>query len=219
MTTIGLITIGQAPRSDVTPELLDHFESKPEILEVGALDSFSDVASVERELAPTSEEPRYVTRMRDGSEVLVRKNAAHELVRERVREIEDEVSVIAILCTGSFPDIDALVPVLRPSKLLHSWVTAIGARRVGVMMPKGEQADQTASKWSNEFKVTAAAGNPYAEDDEITDAATEIGTDTDLIVMDCMGYNESMRTIVRETTGTGVLLGRSVLAKTISEVQ
>ena len=36
--------------------------------------------------------------------------------------------------------------------------------------------------------------------------------------MDCMGYTPEMKATVRELTGTGVLLGRSVLAKTAEEV-
>ncbi|MFP9060522.1 AroM family protein [Natrialbaceae archaeon A-chndr2] len=216
---VGFVTIGQAPRTDVTPEILAHFPEDTEVIEVGGLDGYEDAAAVEADLAPAAGAPQFVTRLTDGSEVIVDRAASHDLVAERITDIEDDVSVIGLLCTGSFPDLEASVPVLTPSSLLHAWTRAIDPDRLGVIMPKAEQSDQTADKWADEFDVVAAAGTPYGDGHEVGEAADELGSDVDLVVMDCIGYNEAMRETVRERTGASVLLGRSVLAKTMTELR
>lgn len=53
---------------------------------------------------------------------------------------------------------------------------------------------------------------------EIDKAAMELGTQPDLVVMDCIGYTMEMKRAVEEATDASVLLARSVLAKTISEM-
>ncbi|MGM0592664.1 MAG: AroM family protein, partial [Halobacteriota archaeon] len=207
---VGFVTIGQAPRTDVTPEILEHFPENTEVIEVGGLDGYVDAAAVEAELAPADDAPRFVTRLTDGSEVVVDRAASHDLVAERIADIQDDVSVVGLLCTGSFPDLEASVPVLTPSSLLHAWAQAIDPDRLGVIMPKPEQAAQTAEKWAEEFDVDAVAGTPYGAGNEVADAADALG-DVDLVIMDCIGYDEAMRETVRERTGASVLLGRSVL--------
>lgn len=219
MTTIGFVTIGQAPRTDVTPAILEAFPEDIEHVEVGALDEFDSAAAVEAAVGPVEGKPLFVTRLADGSSVSVDRAAVIDLVRKRISEIEDKVGAIGMLCTGNFPSFEAAVPVLEPSELLHAWVHGIApGAHVGVIMPEPEQLDQTIEKWGDDFEVTTAAGSPYGNADEVSAAAHEIGTETDVIVMDCIGYDADMKRTVQEITDTGVLLGRSVLAKTASEL-
>jgi len=72
------------------------------------------------------------------------------------------------------------------------------------------------AKWTG-FEVDAVAGSPYADGDEVTPAARRLG-DVDLAVMDCIAYDEADRRTVREATGAGALLARSVLRKTATEL-
>lgn len=217
MSTLGLVTIGQAPRDDVTPELLAQFTEVPEVVEVGALDGYADAAAVEAEFAPEPDEARYVTRLVDGSSVTVRKRAVHELVGDRLQELESEVDVIGLLCTGSFPEYDTAVPLLEPSELLYAWSVGLAPTTVTVLMPDPAQEAQTADKWG-EFDVVPVAVDPYDAEASFETAAGEIPPATDLVVMDCIGYTESMRRTVRDVADAPVLLGRSVLAKTAEEV-
>lgn len=218
MTRIGLVTIGQSPRTDITPDIVDLLPDGVDVVEAGALDEFDSAETVEETVGPIDDEPIFVTRLRDGTAVTIDRTSVIELVQARIDDLADDVSTIGILCTGDFPAFESDVPILEPSDLLHAWASSIVHEgTIGILMPKSEQIPQTYEKWSG-FDVIPAAGSPYVEDDEITPAAEEIGTDTDLVVMDCMGYTPAMKEIVREHTGTSVLLGRSVLAKTLSEV-
>lgn len=218
MTKMGLVTIGQSPRTDITPDIVDQLPDELEVVEAGALDEFDSQAEVREAVGPREGEPIFVTRMRDGSSVTVDRASVIDLVQARIHELAEDVSTIAVLCTGDFPDFEADVPILEPSDLLHGWASSIvDGGTIGVLMPKAEQLDQTFDKWEG-FDVVAAAGSPYTDEDEVTPAAEAIGTDVDIVVMDCMGYTPGMKATVRETTGAGVLLGRSVLAKTATEV-
>jgi len=218
MSTIGLVTIGQAPRTDITPDVAERFPDRVDFVEAGALDEFESAQEIREEVGPRDGEPIFVTRLRDGSSVTVDRAAVIDLVQARIDELSQDVSTICVLCTGSFPTFESEVPILEPSDLLHAWASGIVEdSTIGVLMPKTEQVEQTFEKWDG-FEVVAAAGSPYTDADEVTPAAKEIGRDTDLIIMDCMGYTSEMKRRVREATETSVLLARSVLAKTGTEV-
>lgn len=219
MTALGLITIGQAPRDDVTPDIRAHLPDDVELIEAGALDTFDSATVIQDEIGPREGQAVFVTRLRDGTSVTIDRAAAHELLQERIKEIETHVSTIGILCTGWFPHLDANIPILEPSKLLRTWVDGIvdDDATVGIIMPKSKQFKQTREKWS-ENNLVMAAGSPYAATAEVTAAAADLGTDPDIVVLDCIGYNHDMKATVRETTSSGVLLARSVLAKTATEL-
>jgi len=218
MTAIGFITIGQAPRKDITPDIIKRFPDDVRTEEVGALDQFNSASEVEATIGQVEGEPVFVTRLRDNTSVTVHRDSVIDFLQERISDVEDNVEMIGILCTGYFPAFDADVPILEPSNLLRNWATGItDDGTIGVLMPKKEQISQTQEKWSG-YDVVVAAGSPYEDDGQIETAAKEIGTKTDLIIMDCMGYTPAMKRTVQEETEASVLLGRSVLAKTITEL-
>lgn len=220
MTTLGFVTIGQAPRDDVTPSIVAQLPDDIDVTEVGALDEFDSAAAIESTLPPRPDEPIFVTRLRDGSSVTIDRAGAIERTQARIADIEDEVEAICLLCTGYFPEFEAAVPILEPSPLLQAWARGITPEgRIGLVIPHPEQRQQVESKW-REFETVTAAGSPYVEEDAVTPAAEELaGADPDLIVMDCIGYTEAMRRTVRSVTGAGTLLARSVLWKTATELR
>lgn len=218
MTSVGLVTIGQAPRVDVTPAIAAHLPENTEIIEAGALDPFTSREEIRTEVGARPDEPMFVTRLQDGTAVSVDRSATHDLLQERIEELEDSVTAIGVLCTGEFPDLNAAVPVLEPRSLLRAWVGGItnAEEILGIVMPKPEQLQQTVDKW-DAYTLCTATASPY-EPTEFDQAAMELGTEPDLVVMDCIGYTRKMKHTVRKSTGARVLLARSVLAKTLSEI-
>ena len=67
---VGLITIGQSPRVDITSDIKDVLGSQIEIVECGALDNLSHEEI--NALRPSEGEYILVTRLRDGSTVKIR---------------------------------------------------------------------------------------------------------------------------------------------------
>src|SRR5438034_10613382 len=97
---VGLVTIGQAPRVDVVPEMAELMRPGIEILERGALDGLSR-PEIER-LAPEGDNEILVTRLSDGHSVFVGKEKITPLVQRRIDELEaDGATMSVVLCTGA----------------------------------------------------------------------------------------------------------------------
>src|SRR5262245_16818933 len=111
MTKVGLITVGQAPRSDVVPDMAEILGGDIEIVEAGALDGL-DRDEIAR-LAPEGDDEILVTRLTDGTAVFVGKSKMIPRVEARIAALEDEdVALNVLLCTGAFPKLAARRPFL-----------------------------------------------------------------------------------------------------------
>src|SRR5438477_9211152 len=99
-TRIGMVTIGQAPRVDVVPDMAELL-GPVEIVERGALDGLTrdEIAP----LAPGAGDEVLVTRLRDGTPVFVAKRHVTPLVQRRIDELEAAGATLTVLlCTGAF---------------------------------------------------------------------------------------------------------------------
>ena len=99
MTAIGLVTIGQSPRTDVVPKMAVVMGPGVVVREAGALDGLSR-ADIEA-LAPSAGQEILVTRLADGSPVLLGKEKIVGLVEERIAALLANLlvaRVIAELC-------------------------------------------------------------------------------------------------------------------------
>jgi protein AroM len=218
MPTVGLVTIGQAPRPDITEDIAADLPDKIDIVEAGALDNYETADAVEAELSPNEGDPRFVSTMRDGATVVVHPDAVAEKVQDRIRELSSEVAAVGILCTGAFPHFEASVPVLETGALLRAWGDAIApTSTLGVLMPKPEQAAQIQAEWSKERDIRIASASPYDDSANVRRAAADLG-DVDLVLLKCMGYDYETKQTVTEVTNAGSLLPRSILTKAITEV-
>lgn len=219
---IGAITIGQSPRTDVTHDILPILGSEIQLLEAGALDGLTlqQIAA----FAPYPGDYVLVSKMADGKEVRFAKKHVLGLLQNCIDKLQDQgVSVIVFLCTGDFPDIFvAKVPLIFPNKILHALVPAISkSSRIATITPSPEQVEQSQQKWSKYVnEVVAIPASPYQNAlIEIEQAATILqDLDIDLVVMDCIGYSEEMKQLLRARTGKNILLSRTILARIIKEL-
>lgn len=102
LTRAAFLTLGQTPRVDLVPELKSWIGPGLVVDEFGALDGLdeSQVAS----LAPKGDEPRMITRLRDGTEVVVRKQDMHQRIQKILERLgPDDYDLRVLLCTGHFP--------------------------------------------------------------------------------------------------------------------
>src|SRR6185437_12553493 len=81
MQRVGLITIGQSPREDIVASMFDRSASFA-CIEHGALDDLNQ-AQIEQ-LAPQDDELPLVSRLRDGTEVLIAKERIIPLLQRAV---------------------------------------------------------------------------------------------------------------------------------------
>ena len=219
MVKVGLVTIGQSPRVDVTSDLSRLLPSGVEILEAGALDELK--LDEIGELKPRSGETVYVTRLRSGVEVKVSKERVIPLVGKCILKLEGDVDVIGILCSGEFPDYPSSKPVVYPERVLRGLASSIVyGGRVAILIPAVEQVDYARVKWGGLFRdLHVYPISPYTSNlgDFKVLGGRLMGDNVKLVIMDCIGYTLEQRDVLRGF-GFMVLTARTALARAICEL-
>jgi protein AroM len=211
------VTIGQTPRTDLVPEILRYLPQAVKVEELGALDGLG-LEGI-KEQAPDPGEDRLVTRLRDGTQVVLRK----DWVERRLQELLDGMdpsryTAIVLLCTGEFPRLQGPGLFLDAQHLVDYGVAGLcaGARRVGVLLPLTEQAESFHLRPAEGQRLVFSHASPY-EGNRFEDAAREL-SDVDLVVMHCMGYTEAQRETVARASGRPVLLARRLVATALANL-
>lgn len=219
-TVLGLVTIGQSPRTDLIPDVADALRGMAYV-EHGALDNL-DEEGISR-LSPSIDEASLVSRLRGGAMAEVGCDAIIPYVNHAIeRCMEDGASVVLVLCTGSLEEVGSSLPVFFAEDLAHGGVESIvGERTLGVVMPLSSQVSGVKLRWEARMKrpVHAASGNPYVGNDlSIVEAGLKLAQKgVQCIVLDCIGYTESVRAAVSQATGLPVLLVRSIAVRLAAE--
>jgi protein AroM len=218
---IGIITIGQSPRTDVVPEMSAFFGKGVEVLERGALDGLS--LEQVREYAPEAGMIHLCTCMRDGSEVVVAKEKLLPKIQKAIDDLNrEQVALILLLCVGEFPQFRSTCLVVEPQKIVdHCIQGLIGAsHRLGIVIPIAEQEDWVRETFSTlTDAVTVTVASPYAGEDDLIRAAKALNEAAcDLIVMYCMGFNRQLTRPVREITAKPVIVSSAIVARTVGEL-
>jgi protein AroM len=222
MTTVGLITVGQSPRSDVVPDMAAILGGDVGILEAGALDGLTrtEIAT----LAPEGDDEILVTRLADGSSVFVGKTKMIPRVEARIAALEDRgVTLNVLLCTGEFPRLAARRPLLEPQQLLLGLLRALTfPGPLGVLTPSERHVSQTIARWrAAGFDAHVAPLSPYEEHDPAAvhrAAGVLRAGKVGLVVMDCIGFRRKTRDEIAALTGAPTLLANLLVARVAAEL-
>jgi protein AroM len=222
MSTIGTITIGQSPRSDILPDFEAALGRKLKIVQRGALDNLS-LAEV-RQLAPREGDYVLVTRMRDGSEVKIAERHISTLMKNCVAELEQaDVDLIVLFCTGEFPELVSRKLIVKPDVLLENVLRGLlsSGGRLAAVVPSPDQIPALGKRWGRVVKEPLLeAVSPYtgSQADFEAVAGRLAARAPDLIVLDCMGFSEKIKAIFQKITGKPVILPRSLLGRVVGEL-
>ena len=137
---VAFVTIGQAPRDDLMPEILAQIGDGIEATEIGLLDGLSreEIAAH----APSDDGDRLVSRLTDGTEVLLDKSWVEGRLQEAVAEVDrGGFHLIVLLCTGNFPNLHSKTLLVESGRVVDHMVDALSAdgRTVGLMVPNEAQ--------------------------------------------------------------------------------
>jgi protein AroM len=220
MTVLGVVTIGQSPRSDMVPEMTNWLPYV-EVRERGALDGLT--ASDIEALAPSPGDETLTTRLRDGSSVVIGRAGILSRLQAQIDILEaGGADVVLIVCTGEFPSFRHSRPLLLAGPLLTGGLSAIaGDAVIGVICPLAEQEQQSYEKFEHlAQKVKVAWATPYQPGvAAIEEAARTLADDgAEILVLDCMGYTQAHREAAAAATGRPVVLSRSVVARLTAEL-
>jgi protein AroM len=217
--TVGMITIGQAPRDDIVPEIEKLLGPSIRVEQAGALDGLgpAEVAA----LAPRPGQDALVSRLRDGTAVVIAKQAILDLLQGCLDRLEPSIDAAVVLCTGTFPRFRCSHPVLEPDRILVAATQAVfDGGRLGILIPLESQRDWAVRRFA---PMTAdpviAVASPYDDPEALIRAARELGrAGATLVVMNCMGYTPAMKALVRDVAAAPVLLPGSLVARFVAEV-
>jgi len=217
---IGAVTIGETPRSDVLSDIKSLITTDIEIVEKGALDDLpaDEIAG----LAPTKDDEILITRMRDGTELMVGRAGILPRMQERISELdrEDNVALITLLCSGEFPTFYCAKPLITPYRLLWGVLSSISIKgSLGMMLPSPRQVKTTTAAFARlGYTIVAVGVSPFGGEEGIVRAAEALRAKVDVVFMNCFGYDLEMKDIVREITGKPIILPRSLLARTLDDL-
>jgi protein AroM len=214
---VGVVTIGQSPRTDVVPDIAAALPAGTRVIERGALDH-AGPAELAR-LAPARGEDLLVSRLRDGTEVTLAEARLIPLLQDAVDDVTGRGAVVvAALCTGTLAGIRCSRPLLMPGPLVRSVVAAAAPEgriaRLGVVVPASDQVEPVRADWSAAASdVLVLAASPYGPLAGLAQAADALAAwDPDLVVLDCLGFDGPMKRLVACAVGVPVVLPRTVLA-------
>ena len=222
MNKIGILTIGQSPRVDVIPDVVNVLGNEIEIIEHGILDKFTEEEAISN-LYPEENDTVLVSRLRTGREIKMAEDKVYTLVQEYISLMESEnIQNVLLLCTGKFPDFKFNGILIKPFDIVHSVVKSLANdRKIGLIVPNEDQICSSTKFWSETgVGVLAKSASPYDEDVEKLIEVSERFRDEDVsfIVLDCMGYSVKMKKIVQERSGKPVILSRTIVARVIKEL-
>ena len=220
MTKIGMLTIGQTPRVDLLPALIEILGDEYEIVEAGALDGLSleDVKGIE--ILP--DDYVLVSRMRDGTEVKITKRFVIPRVQEKITELEEKsVRLTVIMCTGAFPQYESKGLVVTPQEILKGVLNgSLKKGRLGVVYPTEEQMPGAQSKFgSDDVETYADATSPYEGSEELEALAERLSAQNlDLILLNCFGFSSDLKKYIAERTGVPTIQSNAVVARVLKEL-
>lgn len=217
---LGVIVIGQSPRPECEAILRSVLGDAIDIDLRGALDGMSR-AEIAR-LRPSDGADTLFTRLPDGEAVVISKRAVTEGAQVQLDHFAREgTDVTLMFCTGAFPGLRAAGPVVFPSAVLAGWAQGLLAQgRLGLLVPLPEQAPHLAKKWARPgIEVVAEALVPGSDDAAIDAAAARLAEKKpDLLVMDCMSYDQATKDRVRRTVSARAMLAVTATARSVQEL-
>ncbi len=208
---VAFLTIGQSPRADVVPEILSHLDADIEALEYGVLDGIEqDQLDA---LAPGPGDESLITRLNDGSDVLLSKAWIHQQVQDMCRQIlDDRIDLIVLLSTGLFTSFRPLCTTINSQRVIDRTIEALAAagQNIGLIVPLAEQIGQIISQGAGESATRGAAALP-GDRPALARAVRELGA-CDIIILHSISYGEADREAVRAESGKPVVLARRAVA-------
>ncbi|MEM5278400.1 AroM family protein [Cupriavidus taiwanensis] len=220
---VAFVAIGQAPRTDVVPQMLADLGLPVAAEEFGILDDLD--ADAIAALAPAGGEYRFASRLRDGSQAVMGKPVAEAMLARLMASLDDgRFDALVPLCTGTaLPPMRTLV--IEPQQVVDHLTVALarGCKRLGIVLPLEGQVGSfhLIEPVSCEMRVTHAS--PYTDTGADTGTgrfarAGEVLRGCDLVVMHCMGYTEAMRAEVARHARAPVLLSNRMVARLLGQV-
>lgn len=191
------ITIGESPRDDVVPELIDIIGKRNiSYREIGLIDNVDS-----RLYTPLNLQDILVSRKRDGSIAYV----SHKWVSERLANLKlNDLGIL--LCTDDFEN-DRLI---LPYRVVRSFFKALPKLdKMTVVVPEEDQRENAIKRWNNiSNRLSCIAFSPYKPQMKATSFDLR---DEQLVYLDCIGFSLQHEKFFKDLTKGIVISARRIL--------
>ncbi|WP_432105294.1 AroM family protein [Streptomyces sp. bgisy091] len=215
--TLVFVTIGQAPRKDLSEAIEATLPPDVRVRHAGVLDGLERAEVQRRFGVPAGGSATLISRLADGEAVTLDAGAVADGLQRLIARLEAGVGeegvgpdgagasggadVIVVLCTGEFPGLRARrVRLIEPDALVTAYVsTLLGGSAVGVVVPLPEQVAEAREKWRGLSPAPEfATASPYGDESRLVEAARAlVDGGAGAVVLDCMGYADRHRLALR----------------------
>ena len=209
---VAFVTIGQAPRDDVVPELLALLGVGPHDLACRQFGALDGLARADLAAAPIHRnEGRLYTRLADGSHVTVGSGFVGRCLEPLLRRLDgDGYDLIVLITTGLFQHVRLRTPFVHGQRAVDAWIEALvmGPCGLGLIYPLPQQHRGFAhgTLIQNAQAVAATGGT-----ERLVDAAAGLGR-ADLILMHSVGYTEDMARELAAASRKPIVTARRIIA-------
>lgn len=209
---IAFVTIGQAPRDDVVPEVLALAGAGPqEVLarEYGALDGLDEAGIAAG--APRPREPVLYTRLADGSRVTIGAGFLARRLEPLLHRLDGEGhDLIVLLSTSLFQPYRLRTPFIHAQQVVDAWIGALvmGEARLGVIHSiPGQDRGFSHGTLIQDASAVLREGDLADLDEAVDRLAT-----ANLILMHSVGYTEAMALQLAARAKKPVVTARRIVA-------
>lgn len=219
---IGFATIGQTPRTDLVPYILEHLPTGVTYEELGIMDGLSNDEIAQLDLKDDS--MHMVTRLSDGGSAKIAYELAVPRMQEVVNRLASKADLVVVLCGADWSNVKCNVPMLNLGRLFPNIVQGIvGSAKVGVVKPSDGQISVTEQQYRKDLGLDAVVTSAFPYDSDGPNrarlAAKEMASKgADILWLTCVGMGEDMQTAAREEFSGPIILARSILSRVIAEL-
>lgn len=217
MRRVAVVTIGQAPRPDIVPELLAMADAGPDDVaceEYGALDGVDTAELTGAGLTGVGRagrELRLTTRLADGRDVVVAASVVEARLHPLLHRLDqDGFDLIVVVTTGLFRAPRLRTPCVHGQVVVDAWIAALlmGDCQLGLLYPLPHQHRGFGfGTLIQNAQAVAATGDAA----DLAHAAQHLA-EAELILLHSVGYTEAMTRQVAELTRKPVVSARRIVA-------
>lgn len=211
---VAFVTIGQSPRDDVVPDILRSLDGPIESLEYGILDEVSRDGLFEA--SPGPNDPALLTRLRDGSDVVLSMDWTSQRVREVYRDVAvREIDLVVLMSTILGDTVAPAGATVYCDRVIDRAVAgfAQAGQKVGIVLSLGGQEDHIAHGNGGFDWVLVAIARPG--DRKALSTALKILGGCDIIMLHSVSYSEADREVAKQISGKPVVLARHLVINAI----
>ena len=211
---VAFVTIGQSPRNDVVPDILRSLDGPVEALEYGILDEVSHEGLFQA--SPGPDDPALLTRLRDGSDVVLSMNWTCQRVREVYRDVAArEIDLVVLMSTILGDTVAPAGATVYCDRVIDRAVAGFvrAGQRVGIVLSLEGQDDHIAHDNDGADLGLAAIARP-GDRKALSTALKRLGS-CDIIMLHSVSYSEADSEAAKQMSGKPIVLARHLVINAI----